>query len=294
MTTPTSYGPTTWVDTASGNTPLSASNLNKIEQGIVNAYVRANQFALNPTIIRTGAFTLNYNDFGRWDCSAQTLTSTLPAAQLGALIGVKKVDATANTAIFNPAGTDTIDGVAGPLTLRLQNEARVLVGITGGWVVVNGVNTVTSLDARYAAPPLFYAVAATTQSITHDTVTPINFSAETYDTASGHSVSALTSRYVAQKAGYYLCSGMISYSFNNTTGVRAALLYKNGVQWAGGSGQIAPANALPTRVATPAVVINLALTDYVELNAYHSAGIATSTEATAATASSLSVAFLSP
>jgi hypothetical protein len=294
MTTPSTYTPTQWLDTASGNTPLSAANLNKLEQGIVGAYTKASGLALNPTIIRTGSYTLNYNDFGRFDCSAQNLVSTLPAASAGALIGVKKTDATSNTATFNPAGADTIDGSASAIVLRLQNETRMLVGISGGWVTIAGNTTVSTLDTRYTTPPLFYAVQASTQSIPHDTVTPITFSAETYDTASGHSTSATTSRYVSQKAGYYLCSGMVAYQFNNTTGVRATVLYKNGVQWAGASTESPPANALPTRLATPTVIINLALNDYVEVAAYHSAGIATSTEVTAFTASSLSVAYLSP
>jgi len=294
MTTPSSYTPTQWLDTASGNTPLSAANLNKIEGGIVGAYDKASGLALNPTIVRTGSYTLNYNDFGRFDCSAQSLVSTFPAASPGALIGVKKTDATANTATFNPAGTDTINGSTSPIILRIQRETQMLVGISGGWVTIAGNTPVSALDARYTTPPLFYAVAATTQSIPNDTPTPVTFTAETYDTANGHSTTTNTSRYTATKAGYYLCSGMISYQFNNTTGSRAAILYKNGVQWAGGAGEIPPVNGLPTKPVTPAVVMNLALNDYVELWAYHNAGIATSTTATATTASSLSVAYLAP
>jgi hypothetical protein len=293
MTTP-GYTPTQWLDTANGNTPLSAANLNKIEGGIVGAYTKASSLALNPTIIRTGSYTLNYNDFGRFDCSAQNITSTLPAASVGALIGVKKTDATSNTATFNPAGSDVINNSASPLVLRIPLETRMLVGISGGWVTIAGNTPVSSLDLRYAAPPLFHAVAATTQSIPNDTPTAVNFTAETYDTASGHSTSSQTSRYVAQKAGYYQCSGAVAFQFNNTTGSRAATLYKNGVLWAGSSGSIAPVNGLATRVVTTTTVINLALNDYVELWAYHNAGIATSTEATATNASSLSVAFLAP
>lgn len=294
MTAPSSYTPTQWLDTASGNTPLSAANLNKIEQGIVGAYSRSNSLALNPTIVRTGSYTINYNDFGRFDCSAQNLVSTLPPSSPGALIGVKKTDATANTATFNPAGTDSIDGSTAAVVLRVPRETRMLVGISDGWVTIAGNTPISSLDLRYAAPPLFYAVAATTQSIPNDTSAAVNFTAETYDTASGHSTTTNTSRYTATKAGYYLCSGAVAFQFNNTTGSRAAFLSKNGVGWAGSSGSIVPVNGLPTRVVTPAAIINLALNDYVELWAYQNAGIATSTEATASNASSLSVAFLSP
>src|SRR3954462_7443820 len=104
MSSPVSYTPLTWIDTASGNTPLSAANLNRIELGIAAAYTRMAQLSLNPTVIRTGSYTINANDLGRFDASASNLVSTLPAAVAGMLIAVKKIDSTSNTVSFNPSG----------------------------------------------------------------------------------------------------------------------------------------------------------------------------------------------
>lgn len=296
MTAPTFYTPTSWIDTSSGNTPLSAANLNKIEQGIVNAYVRANQLALTPTVVRTGSFTINYSDFGRFDCSAQSLTSSLPSSQVGSIIGVKKTDATSNTATFNPAAGETIDGISASLILRVPGESRILVGVSGGWVVLSGVNPVGSLDLRYApvataSPPLFYATQTVTQNFADNTPVAVTFSTEVVDTANGHSTSTNTSRYTCQQAGWYVCSGMVSYNYQNLTGVRAALIYKNGVIIPGASSQIPPGNGLPTRPATPAVLVNLAVNDYVELYAYQNCGTTIISEASATTGSSLTVSF---
>lgn len=300
MTAPTFYTPTNWIDTSSGNTPLSAANLNKIEQGIVNAFLRAGNLALNPTVIRTGSFTLSYNDFGRFDCSAQTLVSSLPTSAVGAMIGVKKTDSTANTARFNPAAGDTIDGSSSPIILTTQNESRILIGISGGWTSVYGQSTVPALDLRYAplgaatllqTPPVFYATQTAAQSIANTTFVPLTWPSEVVDSNNGHSTSSQTSRYVCQQAGWYSVGGVVNYVTQNQTGIRAALLYKNGTEYGGGSAQILP-TASQTRVVTPTVLMQLAVNDYVELVAYQSSGVTTSTEGAATTGSSFSVFFI--
>ncbi len=73
------------------------------------------------------------------DCTDGAITRTLPAAS-GSLyheFSFDKVDATANAVTITPAGSDTINGVAGSITLTAQWEGVTLVpnGELTGWVI---------------------------------------------------------------------------------------------------------------------------------------------------------------
>jgi hypothetical protein len=60
---------------------------------------------------KTGAYTAAAGDFVQGDTTSAGFTVTLPAAPaVGALVAVKKVDASANTLTIVPAGGGTIDG----------------------------------------------------------------------------------------------------------------------------------------------------------------------------------------
>jgi hypothetical protein len=93
---------------------------------------------LTPTAVKTANYTLVAGDFARFDATSGALTATLPAAVAGAVIGLRKVDTGANIITITPNGTDTLDGNT---AMRMPNEARVMVGIAGGWVTLSHAKT---------------------------------------------------------------------------------------------------------------------------------------------------------
>lgn len=66
-----------------------------------------------------------------------------------------------------------------------------------------------------------------TQTVTTGTITPITFTAEAYDPFGFHSTSVNTDRITPTIAGTYKAWGQVCW-VANTTGDRAAQIYKNG------------------------------------------------------------------
>lgn len=148
-----------WANGPGGGTPRSAQRLNHQEAGILDASQRLDTLEpkvtgkapiLTPTGVKTAPYTPASGELVRVDATSGTIAITLPAAAPGMVVAIKKVDSTANTVTVTPTGLETIDGLAS-ITLRLLAESRTLVGVANGWIVQNGLNTLTSLDSRYAA-----------------------------------------------------------------------------------------------------------------------------------------------
>jgi hypothetical protein len=123
-----------------------------------------------------------------------------------------------------------------------------------------------------SAPPQAELRATTVQSITNNTPTPILYDAEDSDTHGGHSTSSNTSRYTAQVAGWYLCSGNVSMT-GSATNRRGCWWRKNGADVAGTEAVISAGDdtaglTIPAR----AKLIFLAVGDYVELVGYQDSG----------------------
>jgi hypothetical protein len=114
------------------------------------------------------------------------------------------------------------------------------------------------------------------QTLTNNTYQAVNFQAEDFDLPSpgGHSTSTNTSRYTCQSgfAGKYTISGALAFSAH-ATGIRGGKLMKNGVE-VFGSGVMLPncGGSAATRVPVPAIGVDLAVGDYVELWAYQNSG----------------------
>jgi hypothetical protein len=105
---------------------------------------------LTPTAVKTANYTLVNGDYALMNATSGALTATLPAAAAGLVVGVKKTDSSGNAVTIALNGTDTIQGGAsGALTLVGQDESRTLLGVSGGWVIVESLNTLATLDARY-------------------------------------------------------------------------------------------------------------------------------------------------
>ncbi len=111
------------------------------------------------------------------------------------------------------------------------------------------------------------------QSVTNATSTAITFNTEDFDTDAYHSTSTNTSRFTvpAGKAGKFLITGTVVFSAN-TTGVRDAVIYKNGsVYNYGTSLQTVESGTYGTYLPL-SFVLNLAVNDYVEIFAFQASG----------------------
>lgn len=157
-------------------------------------------------------------------------------------------------------------------------------------------SSITNLGNFLLGKPVFLAWQSVVQSIPNNAYTPVTFTSETVDRDNGHSVSALTSRYTAQTAGYYLFNGQIQYAAN-VTGTRRALWHINGAIPSGsGGGFFSTASTLTATTASvvaPPFLTYLAVGDYVELNAFQNSGAALNTVAAGGVFSTISAIWVS-
>jgi len=178
------------------------------------------------------------------------------------------------TGMTNPMTTtgDTIYSSSG------STPARLGIGSTGQVLTVaGGVPT----WATPASGSTFVGVRLTKsggQSITNNTGTMVTWDTETYDTDAFHSTSTNTSRITipSGKAGYYSISATGGFS-GNTTGQRYYGLYKNGTLiliFGRAAGYSADT------VLSGTAILNLAVGDYIELEAFQNSGGALNFEGT--------------
>lgn len=125
-------------------------------------------------------------------------------------------------------------------------------------------------------PPLFVATQTVAQSLADSTWTSLTFTTEDVDTYDGHSTSSNTSRYTAQRAGWYTVCGVYAAAANST-GFRAVRLTVNGTHVAG-TGVYLPNNGASNGAySTPTRDVFLAVNDYVEVQGWQNSGGALST-----------------
>lgn len=126
-----------------------------------------------------------------------------------------------------------------------------------------------------ASTPTFSGCALTqssAQSISNSTQTDLTFDTETFDTDAYHSTSSNTTRITipSGKGGYFLVTARVAYA-SNSTGSRGLWLLKNGATYLGTSfGQPASTGDLTTIQINQ--IVNLAVGDYITMNAYQSSG----------------------
>jgi hypothetical protein len=152
------YAPGGWVNEPTETTPINATALNHIEDGIASAAAAADAAAVRlvPTAVKTGAYTAVPGDLVLADASAGSVTITLPAGPAdGTAIAVKVTAiAGANTVTIARGGTtDTFNATGSTsLTLRLLNQGVIAQykASTGIWWVVADDLPLSQLDARYA------------------------------------------------------------------------------------------------------------------------------------------------
>lgn len=151
------------------------------------------------------------------------------------------------------------------------------IGTTGE--VLTADTTVSPYKVKWAAAPAStpsfvgcQVYSSTGVSTSNGVETLMTWNTEDFDTDGFHSTSSNTSRMTipSGKGGKYLITAFIGWEYSgNSTGMRAAYIYKNGsihkysMQIAAASGGI---------YFTLSQVMNLVATDYVEIKVYQSSG----------------------
>ena len=189
-------------------------------------------------------------------------------------VGISIASGTGPIPVITNSSTDLIT-TAGDLLYGTAADtmARLGIGTAGQVLKVNSGATAPEWGAAGAAG--FVGVScyksAATQSLSNDTSAAITFDAEEFDTDGFHSTSSNTSRITipSGKAGKYLFVATIVFA-TNATGNRSIFFAKNGSLVARGQ-RVPPSAASETHLTTSAIV-DLAISDYVEVFGYQNSG----------------------
>lgn len=107
------------------------------------AYVDALGRVLIPTGTKTTAYTAAIGELVKADATAGPITITIPTPVATALVGVRKIDNTANAVTVT-------DGAGTSFNLRIPDESRILIGQSTAWFTSYGLQTMAGLDTRYS------------------------------------------------------------------------------------------------------------------------------------------------
>jgi hypothetical protein len=197
-----------------------------------------------------------------------------------------------------PAGVTStelgyVDGVTSAIQTQVDAKiAKTLTTTTGDIIYASSANTPARLGIGTASQVLTVNSGATApewaapaggtfvgcsvkrtanKTISNNTATKFDFDAENFDTNGFHDNVTNNTRLTIPtgQGGYYLITWNTIWA-GNTTGYRAARIYKNGTGGALGTGAI---TGLTTY--TPAqnqIVLNLVATDYIELDVFQTSG----------------------
>lgn len=221
---------------------------------------------LIPTSVQTSAYTAVAGDLARADATSGPLTVTLPAsAPAGAVVAVKKMDLSTNAVSVALSGSDTIDGVSGPVALPLgQYTVRVYRKDSGTtWVVESGLLTSSYLASTFAGIDVSGLVVTTAMrpfnirgvvagSTTYNPWDVVIYRGRrilvknTFTTAAGSTPFVSASNYVtlasqgvffAEDWGF-VCDGLQSSAAANSAALAAVCSYINGTNTNGVGGTI--------------------------------------------------------
>lgn len=153
-----------------------------------------------------------------------------------------------------------------------NTNTRLGIGSTGQVLTVAG--GVPSWATPASTTPTFvgcYLQRSANQSIANNTVTSVTWDTETLDTDAFHSTSTNTDRITipSGKAGKYMVGFTLTYT-GTSTGIRVGQIRKNGTSVSQTNVQSVSGNG--NTVLTKTHVINLAVGDYLDLQAYQNSG----------------------
>lgn len=121
-----------------------------------------------------------------------------------------------------------------------------------------------------ANPPACRVYHNANQTTTTAVHLSLALNSERYDTASMHSTVTNNSRITIPVAGLYLVTGHLEWAAGNTTGVRQAELFLNGLTFIAMQSAAGVAQIIQMTVST---VYKFAAADYVELAAFQNSGV---------------------
>ncbi|MFE6079965.1 hypothetical protein [Streptomyces virginiae] len=123
-------------------------------------------------------------------------------------------------------------------------------------------------------PPMAVLQQTVTQSVANGTWAVLTFDTEITDPYGGHSTVTNTSRYTCQLAGWYRITGRAAFAANST-GSRGARVHKNGSFIIGGANLVGAGTL--SGIVEVSHVLQLAVTDYVEIAGGQNSGGSLST-----------------
>lgn len=119
--------------------------------------------------------------------------------------------------------------------------------------------------------PKFQGRQTVAQAMPNAAWASVTLDAEDHDNDSAHSTSSNTSRYTTVTAGWYECSGGLTFVNTSLGGDRRARLAVNGTAVNGSAGSTTSDASFPYSVCTRPMLIFLNVGDYLELQGYQSA-----------------------
>lgn len=148
--------------------------------------------------------------------------------------------------------------------------AKLTVGTNGQFLTADSTQ---STGVKWSSPSWVGCAVSLSaaQTISNSTNTIVNWTAESLDTDNFHSTTTNNSRFTipSGKAGKYLIQGSIQFN-TNTTGLRAVFIYKNGSN-TNFTAQVGASPAFTT-IVNFNHIIDLAVSDYLEVNVQQSSG----------------------
>jgi len=118
-----------------------------------------------------------------------------------------------------------------------------------------------------ANTPAFRATMSTTQAISNNTTTIINFNTETYDTDSCYNTS--TYRFTPNVAGKYLVIASYALNADASTGSFISMIFKNGSEHS--RANIVLSNSTSNPITTSLIELD-GSSDYIDVRGYQSTG----------------------
>jgi len=135
-------------------------------------------------------------------------------------------------------------------------------------LTVDSSGNITPSNQLYSKGPAFSAYGSAKQSISHNTVTKINFNTEEFDTNSNFDATT-NYRFTPTVAGYYQLNATIG-STPNVTGLVLFVFYKNGSFYHRSSA--IPNNNQGPDISGSTLAYMNGSTDYIEVYGYQNSG----------------------
>lgn len=151
--------------------------------------------------------------------------------------------------------------------------------VPGQFDTAAGMNVIGNNGTFLTNVPIFQGWQSAAQSVASGTVAAVGITTTDVDSYAGHSNVTNTSRYTPTVPGWYLFIGSVSL-VQNATSNRLAEFRKNGAGSATNLGQavcLTPDTNNPSAVRPIALIYCNGTTDYVELYAYQTSGVALNT-----------------